>query len=295
MVNKNFLLFFILLVCSCNSGSSGNKSLISEQHNEQILNINATSSDSLIFNNLVNVFKDNNLDINELIISIGKYFIGTPYVASTLDIEDEERLIINLREMDCVTFVEYVTSLALCFTNKRYDFDDFAEILTVVRYQSGKIESYLSRLHYFSHWLQDNRDKGILDIISDSIGNAGFDNKTDFMSSNPHLYKQLNDTVLIEKLKSIEQTISTHPLKYITKDHIKIIENEIKDGDIIALSSLIKGLDISHVGFAVRQNGNIHLLHASTTSKKVEITSVPLYDYLKNRSNITGILAGRIK
>lgn len=294
MKRKYFLLFSIFLICLCKSGNSGNN-ITSEQERKPILNINITDKDSLIFNDLVNIFKNRNLSLNENIIEIGKFFIETPYIASTLDTDDKELLTVNLRQMDCVTFVEYVTSLALCFTNKKYTFDDFVEILTVMRYQSGIIDGYLSRLHYFSHWLQDNKDKGILDIISDSIGNAEFKNNLSFMSSNSHLYKQLNDTSLIKKLKAIEETVSTRQMKFISKSHIKNIENEINNGDIIAFVTSIDGLDVSHTGLAIKQNGQLHLLHASLTGKKVEITAVPLYDYILNRSNITGILVGRIK
>lgn len=38
----------------------------------------------------------------------GRMFIGTPYVAATLERGDEEQLIINREEVDCTTFVEYV-------------------------------------------------------------------------------------------------------------------------------------------------------------------------------------------
>lgn len=291
---KKFLVI-LLLIYSCKTGSSGNISVTVEQENEFVLNIVTTDKDSLIFNRLFHELQNKNLSLEENIITIGKFFIGTPYITSTLDTEEEEHLIINLREMDCVTFVEYVTSLAICFTNKRYDFNDFAEILTLVRYQSGKIDGYLSRLHYFSHWLQDNSNKGILEIISDSIGNDVFDNKIDFMSSNSHLYKQLNDTALINKLKIIEKNISLRSMRYISKNNIKNIENKINNGDIIALASSIKGLDISHVGFAFKQNGRIYLLHASSTNKKIEVTSFPLDDYLKERNNITGVLVGRFR
>ena len=248
-----------------------------------------------IFDKLSKDFYNKDLSVNEYITSIGKFFIGTPYIASTLEINDAEKLVINLNGMDCVTFVEYVTALALCFSQKEYDFGCFVEKLILIRYKSGIIAGYPSRLHYFTDWLQDNSQKGIISIVSNRIGNAEFDNKVDFMTSNYHLYKQLKDTALFGQMKDIEAAVSAYSMKYITKDHIKNIENEIFDGDIIALATSIKGLDISHVGFAVWQNGKLHFLHASTTNKKVEITASPLIDYLQKRTGVTGILVGRIK
>ena len=41
-------------------------------------------------------------------------FLGLPYVAHTLEINDDERLVVNTRQLDCTTLVENVTALTLC-------------------------------------------------------------------------------------------------------------------------------------------------------------------------------------
>jgi hypothetical protein len=259
------------------------------------IDVDATEEDTLIFKQLINTLPDKILSLREYILHVGIFFIKTPYLSSTLEIEGEERLVINFRSMDCTTFVEYVTALALCFSNKKYEFDDFVKILTYIRYRSGNIDGYISRLHYFSDWLHDNNKKGIIDIVSNNTGDVVFDNTVDFMTSNPRLYKQLSDTFVIEQLKNIETNISTLSMKYITRDHIKNVENKIMDGDIIGFVSSLKGLDISHVGFVIRKSGKLHLLHASSLNKKVEISSLPLDDYLNKNFNYSGIVVGRIK
>lgn len=38
----------------------------------------------------------------------GKKFLGLPYVGHTLELGDKEHLIVNLRELDCTTYVETV-------------------------------------------------------------------------------------------------------------------------------------------------------------------------------------------
>ena len=53
------------------------------------------------------------LPLNQRISAIGRYFIETPYVGGTLDINPQEELVVNLREFDCVTFVDNVIALAL--------------------------------------------------------------------------------------------------------------------------------------------------------------------------------------
>ncbi|MDP2725000.1 MAG: DUF1460 domain-containing protein, partial [Syntrophales bacterium] len=42
----------------------------------------------------------------ELALAVGSHFLGTPYVAGTLEQEKGESLQINLRQLDCFTFVE---------------------------------------------------------------------------------------------------------------------------------------------------------------------------------------------
>ena len=49
---------------------------------------------------------------DQLMLEIGKFFLGAPYVAGTLETKRAEHLIVNLREHDCVTFVENVVALA---------------------------------------------------------------------------------------------------------------------------------------------------------------------------------------
>jgi hypothetical protein len=69
----------------------------------------------------------------------------------------------------------------------------------------------------------------------------------------------------------------------------------IKDGDIIAFTTDIDGLDVSHTGFAIFQNNRLHLLHASTRTNMVEISPVPLDEYLAPLRRVTGILVARVK
>ena len=50
----------------------------------------------------------------------------------------------------------------------------------------------------------------------------------------------------------------------------------------------------SHTGIAIRlADGRIHLLHAPNVGKKVQISDVPLADYIKGIKNQTGIIVSR--
>ena len=74
---------------------------------------------------------------------------GLPYVAHTLEVNHTEKLIVNLRQLDCTTLVENVTALYLCMKQKAYTFDAFCDNLKTIRYRNGSNPSYPARLALF--------------------------------------------------------------------------------------------------------------------------------------------------
>lgn len=301
---KIFILLFIMWALSVNATKSEIKD--PENHNQQgcfcsvtsNLVIHSTAEDSLIFDRVMGNISANTLGqtaIAEIIIQTAKLFLSTPYVAHTLEINEDERLVINLRGMDCTTFVEYVTAFALLASEGGDDFERFAQLLACIRYRHGFPDGYPSRLHYFTDWLQNNAQKGIIEIISDALGSKELDTRVFFMSSNPHFYRQLKDTIYLKKIAQIEKEIANYKMRYIPKEQIQGLENKIRNGDIIAFVTNIKGLDISHNGFAYHLNGRLHLLHASTLNHKVEFTPIPLSEYIKPMQRVTGIIVGRLR
>ena len=258
--------------------------------------IHALEQDSLMVEQTLAVFLPSLQQypsVAELIIPLGKHFLTTPYVASTLEKDGEEQLVINLREMDCTTFVEYVLAMALTLKGEQPGFALFARNLACIRYRDGIIRGYPSRLHYFSEWLQNNESRGLIEIVSNQISKIEYPNQVSFMTQHTHLYKQLANPANVESMRMIEQQISAVEMHYIPKEQIEAMEHLIKDGDIIAFTTNIEGLDVSHTGFAIHLRGRLHLLHASARTHQVEITAVPLSEYLKPMRRVTGILAGR--
>lgn len=55
--------------------------------------------------------------IGDVITAVGKSFLGTDYVAHTLEVGDTEQLVINLTGLDCTTFLE--NTLVFSRLNKR--------------------------------------------------------------------------------------------------------------------------------------------------------------------------------
>ena len=130
--------------------------------------------------------------INEVVVEIGKSFIGTDYAAHTLEVNDEEKLVVNLSELDCNTFVENVLAISLCIKQNKTSFDDFQHKLKLIRYRNGMIDQYPSRLHYFTDWIFNNEEKGIVKNITKEIGEK-LEINLNFMSSHPEYYKHLKE------------------------------------------------------------------------------------------------------
>lgn len=233
--------------------------------------------------------------INEIIIDIGKSFIGLDYEANTLEKGDEEKLIVHLTSLDCYTFLESCLVFARCIQKEDTSFRCYQNELENIRYRNGKLEDYPSRLHYFSDWIYDMDKRGIAKDITKEIGGIPYENNVNFMSTHPDAYMQLKDNPdFIEEIKNIEQEISSRIYYYIPQDKIKLIEDSLQSGDILGITTNIKGLDISHTGIALRlDSGRIHLLHAPNVGKKIEISEKPLAEYIQSIKQQTGVIIVR--
>lgn len=219
--------------------------------------------------------------------------MGISYVANTLDEKDDETLVVHLDKADCTTFVETVLALTLAEKEKKVDFGSFKEALQRIRYRGGQRDGYLSRLHYFSDWIEDNERKGIVYERTKSLCFAQpLVLNLNFMSTHPDSYRQLSASpALIAKMVDIERKWVNVSVYYLPKSKLNAIRRElgIENGDILAITTNIKGLDVVHTGFAYWVGEKLHLLHASSTLKRVVLDSQPLYDYSKNKRAHTGV------
>jgi hypothetical protein len=231
---------------------------------------------------------------NKLILEIGKFFLGTPYAAGTLETRGTEQLVVNLRELDCVTFVENVVALAWLLRSQQKSFKTFQKLIHKIRYRQGRLQDYTSRLHYFSDWIHDNQRKGIVRDVTAEIGGRPLKKAINFMTIHPDLYLSLKNAASFRRMKSVERMISKRSLFFIPKKALKRLEDRIRDGDIIAITSNTEGLDIQHVGIAARLKNRIHLLHASSREGKVVLSKQTFSKYLGQSQIRSGMMVARI-
>lgn len=233
------------------------------------------------------------LPLGEIAARLGETFVGTTYTPNTLDVEGPERLVINLRELDCVTFVENMLAMARMIEAGSDDYDAYKAELTRIRYRGGTIDGYPSRLHYFSDWIFDNQAKAVVEDVTRSLGGVQDTEKVDFMSTHPASYRHLADPANLAAIRRTEQTINGRARYYIPEDRIAAVASGIKNGDVIAATSSVKGLDVAHTGLALWVNGKLHLLHAPLVGKSVEISELPIAERIRGIKGQDGIMVAR--
>lgn len=300
------LLFCPIFVFACQTKEKNKQQLDSSQEVKQkeiqkkqfpTDQIIVTATDREIFDQKMTDFQHVRAEsIGELVTEIAHSFLGTPYVEKTLEKDPTEKLVINFHQFDCTTFVETCIALARTALEKDHSLDNYAFNLEQIRYRDGIRNGYVSRLHYFSEWITNNQEKKIIENISQEIKGEQFPLEISFMSKNAQLYPLLKgQDSLIQIIARKEKQISEREFYYIPEDKLRMVEPFLFDGDIVAITTKIKGLDIAHTGFVFRKDDRVHLLHASSANNKVVVSGVPLVNYLKKNKSTTGVIIARLK
>ena len=230
-------------------------------------------------------------------LHFAKKMLGVPYVAGTLDGNEEEQLVVLVDSLDCTTFVE--TVLAFCIADKRgeRDYEGFRKALTQIRYRDGILNGYTSRLHYFSDWIRNNEQMGFVkECTSETTCSQPKELWLDFMTTHVDSYLPMKkNPELVQEMAAHEKNWQGTVVSYIPKEKLNLSPEElkIKDGDVLAMVTNIKGLDIVHVGFAFWREGKLHLLHASSSAKKVIEDPKTQYESSKNTKAHIGVRAIR--
>ncbi|QYK54468.1 MAG: DUF1460 domain-containing protein [Fimbriimonadaceae bacterium] len=201
----------------------------------------------------------------ERIVVVGREFLGTPYVAWTLE-SHPEKCSVFLDGLDCVTFLESSWAIAKC--SPKISANSVLAEVTKTRYREGRVDGYFSRYHYTSDWLMGNQKAGRLKIVSEEFtGGIDWNPTTNYMSRNPEKYKASTYVEdFVKGCQAMENSLSSIRFKRIPKDKWQSVLSKMRPGDFIALCTTIDGLDFSHVGI---YTGNGKFLHASSSNKQV--------------------------
>jgi N-acetylmuramoyl-L-alanine amidase-like len=241
------------------------------------------------------------LPIGERTATVGQALLGTRYKHFTLEIDNRiEAPSANFYGMDCWTFFEISLGFARMLDEPESNWtpQTLLHYIELDRYRDGVCTGeYLSRLHYLEDWLYDNNRRGLVKDLTHQLGGIRVPHSAREMSIGWRHYRYLaHNRSLLRPLAQMEARVSSRSLYEIPKRHVKRIESKLQDGDIIGIISRDgRGLySTSHVGMALRRNGVLHFMHASSQREYERVVvDTELAKYLYRFHSDSGILVAR--
>lgn len=254
---------------------------------------------------------------------ISQLFLNKPYEGNALGegpgAPYDQGPVYRIDAFDCETYVDTVVALALAS-----DFNHFTQCIKHIRYTNGEV-SFIKRNHFASlDWNKNNQRLGIFKDITTTLTNqkgepAALFAKT--LINKPEWYKQLDkerirlpDASPEEKAKQLQAL--RRESKYLKAQHVstpyipltalfdkqgkpnQALFDQIPNGAVIEiirpnwnLSTRIgTRLNVSHMGFVFREDGELRFRHASLLKKKVSDMSLVNYlDQARTSPTIRGI------
>ncbi|MFT4605212.1 MAG: cell wall-associated NlpC family hydrolase [Rhodothermales bacterium] len=231
--------------------------------------------------------------VGEIMVRLGKQFLGRPYVAGPLDGFGKEVVVARLDAFDCFTYVEAVLAMARGVARGDTTFAGYLARTEEQRYRKGKAGGYCSRLHYFTEWVQANQQRGLVQDVTDAVGGQPFEKTYGFMTAHRDAYPALASDSEFQCIADVEASLNEDVrLFFIPQEEIAGSYDRLLPGDLIATVTNIAGLDVTHTGLVYRnEDGSTGLLHAST-SGGVKV-SPDLQQYVLAVKAQVGILVAR--
>ncbi|MBZ0155265.1 MAG: DUF1460 domain-containing protein [Alphaproteobacteria bacterium] len=209
-------------------------------------------------------------DTGRRIVFLSGHFLDTAYRESTLtgDSSTPEKLVVNLKEVDCFTFIDYIEAMRLSSS-----FDEFVQKLKGVRYRDGTV-SYENRNHFFTDWSTYNAEH-----VTDSTARIG-GCRTVIMQK--RLNEREDGSLLLQDIPAKNRNVAFIPSPAVDREIIDVL----RTGDYLGIYSGISGLDVSHVGIFIRAGGKIYLRHASSARRVRKVVDQEFERYLKSKPGI---------
>ncbi|KZR85884.1 N-acetylmuramoyl-L-alanine amidase-like domain-containing protein [Synechococcus sp. MIT S9504] len=193
---------------------------------------------------------------SEAMARLAEFFIGSPYLAMSLDQLGREQLRLDLTQFDCMLFVEQLLAMVSADS-----FVDFADRTRSLRYRNGEI-GYCTRQHYFHDWVGSAQAQGVIESAPVWSAQATRNLPLNFMSSHRDRYPALQAPGLFDCIRAREQgrRIEQH---YLPLASLEAALPSLQSGDIFAVATRVNGLDVSHMGVLVREGSRLDAIHAA--------------------------------
>lgn len=230
----------------------------------------------------------------EVVDEVLPQFEGIPYGTGGAGCPSDKTLI-NFSSFDCVTFVE--SFWAISYTLYEYHnglvhfpdhFELFARNVDKIRYFGEGNCGVEDRIHYFTQAMKVLQRRGLVFNVARANGRR-FIKRINYMTKT---YGSAYDSESMSKMRSLEKIMSDEGDYYYPVEDIDLYLPLAKDGDLIALATNKRGLDVSHTGVITVVDDEVKLTHASSLYKRV-VHQQDLMEYINSRNTVTGIFVYR--
>lgn len=211
----------------------------------------------------------------DVIVALSDHFKDSPYAKNTLSggPKNPEEFVLNLSEFDCFTFLDVVEAL-----RRSSDYKSFSDNLKNVRYFDG-IVTYEKRRHFFSDWIVGGP---LIEDVTVMVA------KERAVSINKRLNRKNDGSLWLEGIDVVSRQVDYIPTLNIAEE----VLSALHPGDYIGIYSPLKGLDVSHTGLIVKDEGRILIRHASSRSETSKVVDEDLLEYLQGKP---GLIVYRVK
>jgi hypothetical protein len=179
-----------------------------------------------------------------------------------------EKLVIDLRGLDCFTYLDYVEAL-----RKSNSQSEFVSNVISGRYVDRNVD-FLSRKHFFTDWAHGGDYKLVDDVTSQISPHA--------KSIEKNLNERADGTFYLPGLPVTKRKIT-----YISSDLIdEEVVGRLRSGDLIGIYTNIAGLDVTHIGFFIATEHGYVLRHASSKKTSEKVVDSPFMEYVAKTPGI---------
>ncbi|MGQ9863334.1 MAG: N-acetylmuramoyl-L-alanine amidase-like domain-containing protein [Bacteroidia bacterium] len=217
--------------------------------------------------------------------SLWRAWEGIPYGSGGAG-TPPDKILINFRQMDCVTAVE--NFLALRLAQQEASLESFAHALGQLRYYTLPPCRWEDRIHYLLDAFHLWQKRGWGYDLTPAIG-IPIHRKISYLSRNKKRFAGFKDW---EFIRQVENRLSEKFRYYLPKEAIDQYLAIAKEGDLIAFVSQDTTLDVSHVGVIHTHEEEIFFSHASSIARKI-VYKENLCAYLQKREKIIGVVVFR--
>ncbi|MEV6139572.1 DUF1460 domain-containing protein [Nocardia sp. NPDC051990] len=205
----------------------------------------------------------------ELIERLSARLLGTPYGADMLigSADQPEQLVIDLRRVDCFTYLDYVEALS-----RSTDRDQFVANLIATRYTDSRVE-FRQRKHFFSDWSHTTRIAAT--DITGTLSPAA-------VTVTKHLNAKADGGKYLPGLPVVDREITYIPSAAVDAGVI----GGLRTGDYVGAYADQAGLDVTHVGIFVMTPSGPVFRNASSLAANNKVVDSPFADYVRTTPGI---------